>query len=74
MDINSLYAQHQLGLMRADHAGTGSLCSLHLASASQAAGDIATYQLSKGAPAAAGWLRGMAKAERHADTKQRPAR
>lgn len=74
MDINSLYTQHQLGVMRASDAGAGSLRSLHLASAHQAADDIATYQLSQGAPAAAGWLRVMAEADRLAASRQRPAR
>jgi len=74
MDINSLYAQHQLGVMRAGHADSGSARSLHLASARKAAGAIVSYQLSQDAPAAAGWLRGMAVGEPPIVTSQRLAR
>ena len=74
MDLNFLYARHQLGVMRAGHAATGPARNLHLASARRAADDILAYQLSMDAPAAAGWQRGFAEAEPHFDSSVRLAR
>jgi hypothetical protein len=57
MDLNFSYFQHQISLMRA----AGSKCSLlrtkFLSAADDLANQIGTYQRSKGATAAGGWLR-----------------
>lgn len=74
MDLNFLYARHQLGVMHAGRAASGPARSLHLACARRAAGDILTYQLSMGTPAAAGWQRGIAEPGLRAATQARPAR
>jgi hypothetical protein len=58
MDLNHLYSQHQISIMRA--AGTPSRLdrTSYLATAGSFAKRIRNYQLEIGAPAFAGWPRG----------------
>lgn len=57
MDLNQLYSQHQLSLMRAEAAESRLSRTRHLAAAGLFAHRIGTYQHAKGATAATAWLR-----------------
>lgn len=57
MDLNLLYAQHQRSLMQATAAWNLPIRTKHLAATRKVANKIGAYQLVKGAPAAAEWLR-----------------
>jgi hypothetical protein len=57
MDLNHLYSEHQLSLMRAAISNSGVARTRHLAAAGLFANRIHIYQLSSGATAASGWLR-----------------
>lgn len=57
MDLNKLYSQHQLSLMRADATDSRLNRTRHLAEAGLFAHRIGTYQHANGATAASGWLR-----------------
>lgn len=59
MDLNHLYSQHQLSLMRAGASTSRLTRTKHFAAAGLVANRIRNYQLVKGAGAAAGWLRSM---------------
>jgi hypothetical protein len=56
MDLNLLYAQQQISLLRAGSATSRLQRTRYLASAGAAANRIRDFQLAQGAPAAAGWL------------------
>lgn len=55
MDLNFLYSQHQLSLIRAGTAGTDEYRAQHFAMAEQIGSQIRDYQLVKGATAACSW-------------------
>lgn len=55
MDLNHLYSQHQIALMRACAATSVAVRTGYLASASRIAGSIRRFQSSKGASAASSW-------------------
>jgi hypothetical protein len=74
MDLNFLYARHQLGVMRSGDEASGPTRRQHLARARQAASEIVTYQLSQDAPAAAGWQRGIDDGDLNAAVEARLAR
>lgn len=57
MDLNHLYSQHQLALMRAVATTSRLARTKHLAAAGAFANRIRNYQVSVGAAASAGWLR-----------------
>jgi hypothetical protein len=57
MDLNHLYSEHQLSLMRAATTNSCLARTKHLAAAGLFANRIHNYQLSSGATAAPGWLR-----------------
>lgn len=59
MDLNLLYSQHQIWLMRAAAATSRLRRTKDLAAAGAVANRIRNYQLAKGAAASAGWLRSM---------------
>jgi hypothetical protein len=67
MDLNHLYSQHQLSLIRAKATTSRLLRTRHLAAAGVAANRIRNYQLAKGAAAAAGWFRSSENLDRQAD-------
>lgn len=67
MDLNHLYSQHQLWIMRAGDATSHLVRIRHLAAANSFANQICDYQLSIGAAASAGWLRGMSRPARPAE-------
>ena len=67
MDLNHLYSQHQLLLMRAKATTSRLSRTKHLAAASVAANQIRTYQLAKGAAAAAGWFGSLENRDRPTD-------
>ena len=69
MDLNHLYSQHQLSLMRAEASSSGTARTKHLAAADLFASRIGSYQLAEGAVAAAGWLRDMENPERRAEAR-----
>jgi hypothetical protein len=56
MDLNHLYSEHQLALMRAAGATSRLTRVRHLGIASMIGNRIGWYQLSNGAPASSGWL------------------
>jgi hypothetical protein len=56
MDLNHLYSQHQLSVMRAKASTSRVDRAEHLAKAEQFACRIGSYQFARGAAAAAGWL------------------
>lgn len=64
MDLNLLYAQHQGSLMSAAETTSRLARTKHIAAAGVFANRIRNYQLTKGAVAAAGWLRAVQKGER----------
>ena len=68
MDLNHLYSQHQLSLMRADATTSRLARTKYLAAAGLFASRIRNYQLAKGADAAAGWPCRMEHFERPAAT------
>lgn len=68
MDLNFLYQQHQLSLMRAASATSRLARTKYLATAGSFANRISNYQLSKGAAASAGWRRRSENLERPAAT------
>lgn len=70
MDLNHLYSQHQLSLMRANATTSRLLRTRHLAAAGVAANRIRNYQLAQGAAAAAGWFRKMENLDRPAEAAQ----
>ena len=55
MDLNFLYSQHQLSLIRAGKAGTDEYRDRHFAMAEEIGSQIRDYQLVKGATAAFSW-------------------
>lgn len=55
MDLNKLYFDHQLLLMKARRPGTSQIRGEHLAAARAIAGRIATFQRGLGAASAAAW-------------------
>jgi hypothetical protein len=57
MDLNFLYAQHQVAIMRAAGARTAPVRSEFLIAADALAGRIGAFQRSEGAAAACGWVR-----------------
>lgn len=59
MDLNYLYSQHQLCLMRAGEATSRLTRTRHFAAAGLFANRIRDFQLTNGAPAAATWVRSM---------------
>jgi hypothetical protein len=61
MDLNHLYSQHQLSLMRAVATSSHQAHTKHLAAAGAFANRIRNYQVSIGAAASAGWLRSREK-------------
>lgn len=63
MDLNLLYTQHQGSLMSAAAATSQLARARHLAAAEAFADRIRKYQLSRGASAAAGWLRAVQNSE-----------
>jgi hypothetical protein len=56
MDLNHLYSQHQIALMKADGAASALDRHRYLDCALLIAGRIGTYQRSKGAEAGRSWL------------------
>jgi hypothetical protein len=56
VDLNYLYSEHQLALMRAAGAISRVTRTRHLAAARVIADQIGQYQLSREAPAFARWL------------------
>jgi len=66
MDLNQLYSQHQLSVMRAAEAPSRLARTRHLAAAGAFANRICNYQNALGAVASEGWLRAM-------DSDERPA-
>lgn len=59
-DLNHLYSEHQISLMRAREATCGLARTRHLASAGTFADRIRSSQIASGAAAAQGWLHAMA--------------
>jgi len=57
MDLNDLYSQHQLSLMRADATPSRLARTKHFATAGAFANKVLAYQRSIGAAASGGWLR-----------------
>lgn len=57
MDLNFLYSQHQLSMMRAGGTRSRLARTRHLEAAGAFAHRIQTYQHSLGAAASAGWRR-----------------
>lgn len=55
MDLNQLYSQHQIALIRADNASVRSDRAQHLDRADHIANRIGDYQRSRGAQAGAAW-------------------
>ena len=55
VDVNRIYLQHQISLMRASMAGNGQAHAKHLADADGFARRISAFQSSKGAGAASMW-------------------
>lgn len=55
MDLNHLYSQHQIALMKAGTAAGPSDRHAHLDCASHIAGQIGSYQRSQGAEASVSW-------------------
>lgn len=66
MDLNRLYSEHQLLLMRAAEAGSRPARTRHLAAAGDFARSIRNYQAAQGAPAASDWHRAALCSERFA--------
>jgi hypothetical protein len=56
MDLNHLYSEHQLALMRAAGATSRLARVRHLGIADMIGNRIGWYQLSIGAPASSGWF------------------
>jgi hypothetical protein len=56
MDLNQLYFDHQVLLIRAHGAGRGEARRRHETGARRIAGCIGSIQRGSGAPAAAAWL------------------
>ena len=56
MDLNRLYSEHQVSLMRAADAHSESARRKHLCAAGVVGGKIFDLLSSKNAPASAGWL------------------
>jgi hypothetical protein len=67
MDLNHLYSQHQLSVMRADASTSGEDRADHLAAADQFACRISTYPFAKGAAAAADWRHERACPDKRTD-------
>lgn len=61
MNLNQLYFDHQLSLIRADAAESACLEGGHRRAAAQIAGRIGERQNALGAPAACGWMRQAAE-------------
>jgi hypothetical protein len=59
MDLNLLYSQHQISLIRAATTISRLARTRHLAAADLVANRIQEYQLANGAAAEAGWLRNL---------------
>ena len=57
MDLNHLYSQHQLSVMRAAATPSRLARTKHFAAAGAFANRIMAYQLTVGAAASGGWLR-----------------
>lgn len=57
MDLNQLYFDHQILLMRAARSPVSADAALHLCKASEIAGQIRGLQLARGADAEAYWTR-----------------
>ncbi len=57
MDLNQLYFDHQVLIMRAGNAEPGDTRWLHETGARRVAGRISSIQRRSGAPAATGWER-----------------
>ena len=55
MDLNKLYFDHQILIMRACDAEPGDVRSVHETGARRIAGSIGSIQRRSGAPAANGW-------------------
>lgn len=66
MDLNFLYQQHQLSLMRAACATSRLARTKYLATADLFANRISNYQTARGAAASAGWRRRSENLERPA--------
>jgi predicted aconitase with swiveling domain len=56
VDLNQLYFDHQVSLIKAADTGRGEARQCHQIYARAIAGRIASIQGSKGAPAAAAWM------------------
>jgi len=55
VDLNQLYFDHQISLMRADHARNNCVRNVHLDTAAISAQHIELYQRARNAPAHLGW-------------------
>ncbi len=66
MDLNHLYSEHQIAVMRASASTSRLARTRHLAAAGVFAHHIGTYQRTIGAPAASGWRSGSDGAPRPA--------
>lgn len=55
MDLNQLYFDHQISLMRADNSGNLGIRDAHLNNAAVTAQHIEFFQRSRNAPAFSGW-------------------
>jgi hypothetical protein len=64
MDLNHLYSQHQLSVMRADASTSRVDRAEHLANAALFASRIGGYQFAKGAGAATEWLHGRMRPDK----------
>lgn len=63
MDLNRLYFEHQLSLMRANDAATRLARTQHFAAAGVTANRIGNYQLGIGAEAAGSWIKSSQNAD-----------